>query len=419
MNSQNKATKEVIEAFDSSLLKFSINNPSIDIYIENENCKLFNCWNEKSFSFSFSKGENLRFLEDIYIYPETIAIFHRDSGIYEFIFAPLDKKFSRDFTLQYEGETFDLYYNQPSDDFVALIRKFEAITESDYTDVFINLYRYSTFYKFYKLTDEKVWYPTNFFIKGKFESSPKMDDRLRFFKHVNFYMSFFDKKSPVIVIREIKKQSDTEESATEKKEPFPNKIVGRKIDDVVLDLFAAARDTDSSRSKFIFYYQILEFYSYYYFDSELKKKVNRIIRNPDLIDCEKEYSQKIIEVIRDSMNKQKDESVKQEAMISDFCAIEDVESIIKRHINNYIQDVKFDGGYVFKKLADKEEALFAISDLIKMLAKRLEKIRNVLVHARENRENTVIAPTKKNARLLNPYVLLIQKIAETLAYRYE
>lgn len=416
MNSQNKATKEIIEAFDSSLLKFSSNNPSVEIYIENENCKLFNCWDDKSFCFTFNKKNDLTFLEDIYIYPETIAIFHKNLGVYEFIFTPLDKEFLRNFTLQYEGESFDMYYDKPSAEFIALINTFEEIAESDYTDVLIPLYRYSSFYK---SIDIKDWYPTNFFIKGNFNSISKMDDKLRFFKHVNFYMSYYDKNSPIIIIRETKKQSDTEENTTEKKEPFPNKIIGRKIDDVVLDLFAAARDTDSPRFKYIFYYQILEFYSYYYFDSELKKKVNRIIRNPDLIDCEKEYSQKLIEVIRESVNNQKSESVKQETMISDLCEIQDIEPIIRKHINSYINDVKFDGGYIFKKLAEKEDALFAISDLIKTLAKRLEKIRNVLVHARENRENTVIAPTKKNARLLKPYLVLIQKIAETLAYRYE
>ena len=49
---------------------------------------------------------------------------------------------------------------------------------------------------------------------------------------------------------------------------------------------------------------------------------------------------------------------------------------------------------------------------------RLEKIRNVLVHARESRENCVILPSEENDNKLLPYLCLIRRIAETIAFRY-
>ena len=59
------------------------------------------------------------------------------------------------------------------------------------------------------------------------------------------------------------------------------------------------------------------------------------------------------------------------------------------------------------------------SQLITSIADRIERIRNVLVHIRESRENKVILPTRTNNRKLIPYMYLVRRIAETVAMRYQ
>ena len=49
----------------------------------------------------------------------------------------------------------------------------------------------------------------------------------------------------------------------------------------------------------------------------------------------------------------------------------------------------------------------------------ITKIRNVIVHLRESRENTVILPTEKNNIYLLPYLYLLRRIAEKVAIQFE
>ena len=57
------------------------------------------------------------------------------------------------------------------------------------------------------------------------------------------------------------------------------------------------------------------------------------------------------------------------------------------------------------------------TELIRSIVDRVDRIRNVLVHIRESRENKVILPTVKNNRNLTPYLYLIRRLAEYIAIR--
>ena len=57
-------------------------------------------------------------------------------------------------------------------------------------------------------------------------------------------------------------------------------------------------------------------------------------------------------------------------------------------------------------------------ELINSIADRIERIRNVLVHIRESRENKVIFPTRNNNRKLLPYLYLVRRMSEIIAMKY-
>lgn len=80
----------------------------------------------------------------------------------------------------------------------------------------------------------------------------------------------------------------------------------------------------------------------------------------------------------------------------------------------------FDGGLKIPALISEKETFDTEpKGLVKTAKSNIEKIRNVLVHLRESRENKVILPTPKNNNLLIPYLHLIQRIAEKIAIQHE
>lgn len=82
--------------------------------------------------------------------------------------------------------------------------------------------------------------------------------------------------------------------------------------------------------------------------------------------------------------------------------------------------MQFDGGFVLKKLFNTvDEIDNPQPDIMKSIRERIDKLRNVMVHVRESRENKVIFPTRHNTNLLTPYMYLIRRIAEVVAYSHE
>jgi hypothetical protein len=93
---------------------------------------------------------------------------------------------------------------------------------------------------------------------------------------------------------------------------------------------------------------------------------------------------------------------------------------LKINSKYFIQDLCFDGGFSIKGLFKDEAEIDAPpQNIIPTIRKNIDSIRNVLVHARESRENSEIKPSPKNAQLLMPYLFLLRRIAETVVIKYE
>ena len=106
-------------------------------------------------------------------------------------------------------------------------------------------------------------------------------------------------------------------------------------------------------------------------------------------------------------------------LLTDFCEYEEIKPEILANAKCFVEDIKFDGGWIIKKLFNKEEDINnAPNGIIEIIRKNIDTIRNVLVHARESRENTVISPTPTNNIRLMPYLYLLRRIAETIVIKY-
>lgn len=427
---------------NESLKKFKNINSSLEIIEETEHINTKLLWNDKSFMCRFNKDSSFESLEDIFLPLELSALYHQKEQKLEFIFSPLsdDHHFlARTTTFFYKGIEIKTEFAEPSEALktIALgFRRLDTPDESRYRnlEIFNDLYqvdsqneRIKSYFK-----DKK---PYSFYVQGDFKSIE--NDFVSVAKHLNIYLRFFDRKAPIIDIL-------NQESSTEKYNlpcytngnGFPEQISANLIDPIAIDLLQVAQESGNSRLKYLFYYQVLEYFAYYYLDEELKRKLSNILKSPDLLHNSTSYTRTIIEDLKDYTNNTTDKQ-KLTKLISDYITINDVDSEIQTNIKNFCQDLEFDGGFKLPSLITDENAfknLFINDkgsaktkkekdkkrlDLITAIADRIDKIRNVLVHIRESRENKVILPTRTNNKKLIPYLYLTRRIAETIAIKYE
>ncbi|KFF05705.1 hypothetical protein [Flavobacterium reichenbachii] len=301
-------------------------NSTIEITEVDNFVNIQKMWNDETFSCNLEKETNFSEFGKIVFPIELSAIYHIDSNKLEVIYAPLISDnilIGRKFNFFYNGIEFQATFEKPTDIFEILAKGFqETETDSSSDTDFRNLRRFRDYYNqdtlpayIKDLMENKL--PINFFISGDFNSIS--NDFVSLAKHLNFYMSFYDRETPNIVIFE----QDLEQKIYETpcyttKEKFPEIINLSKIDPILLDLFQISRKTTNVRLKFIFYFQVLEYCAYYHLNDDLKKRLTNIIKRPDLLNNTNNYSKLLIEEFKDHF-KQNDDSAKLEKLIIDFC----------------------------------------------------------------------------------------------------
>lgn len=405
----------------SSLEMFKSNNESISIELLKDKYLIRNPWNDSSIHLLFKKDDNYELLRNIILPEELVAIYHKSESKLEVIAGPIFKDhslFNRVFEFNYNGNIYKCFADQVTSELKYLAEHFviaDTFTSSYHRNLPM-LRDYFTQRMPKKFIEETV--PISFFIVGNFFDFNW--DFIPLLKHINFYMTYFERSSPTIIILDKKEEFEKFKTPClyNFSKAFPNKINSQLIDPILLDIFSVAQETKDIRLKFIFFYQILEYSSYYYLNSKLKSKLSSILKSPDLPFIAADYIKIIVEELKDHFS-QKDDYQKLELTILDYCSIDDFKYEIECNWEYFSEDQEFDGGFKMSKvLKDKDSIQTMIdSDLLKFV-KNIDRIRNVIVHLRESRENKVILPTNRNNNLLSPYLFLLRRIAEKVAMRF-
>lgn len=410
----------------NSIIKtFKGHNPNIKIDTTDGKYNLSALWGVQNMNFSFS-SEEFKKLKGIEFPSRYAAMYHHTrTEKYEFFFT-LEKKseeplLQRKIIFNYKQLCFKAYYAQATPTFDMIASKF-ADNEINVYDS-RNLHRFRYYYIKDTLPAEikeslADLLPINFFVEGPFNKI-SYDEHLRLFKHINFYMTYYDRHTPQIMIYDIPTidTSSIKQPCLTENYDFPSEIEAIEIDDSIIDLFEAARETPSIRLKYIFYFQVLEFCAFYHLKENLKNSLSNILRNPDIISKREYYAQRIVDELKESF-KQNDDSAKIESVICVYCKSEDIENEIQSNIDYFTAKIEFDGGFCIDPLFDKKAvSKDAIDVNLKIVKNNIEKIRNVLVHARESRETKVIKQTSDNMEKIKPYLYLLRRIAEVVAYR--
>lgn len=397
-------------------------NDSIEATEDGDTTYVTDPWNDSSIVFEFQKGQVLKPIRNL-IFPEAlVAIFHSEKNKLEFIYGPLgkeDDERGREFEFYFSGETFECHFSHCSKALKILSKAFRE-GDIDSGSNFRNLRQLRDYFNGDEFFDKyfKDAAPISFFVEGDFSSLNS--DFIELSKNINFYLKYYDRTSAQI---HILKKSEFDDKGINTSETlfdeFPQKISAHSIDPTLLDIFGVAEETPSPRLKFIFYFQIIEYCSYYYLREDLRKDIFKIIKDPAISNDPNYFTKVLIEEFKDQFS-QRDDSVKIEKTILDYCSIEDVRKEIAENYEYFSQKIQFDGGFSIPKIVKDEESVEKLidEDLIK-IKKNIVNTRNVLVHLRESRENQVILPTDRNNYLLQPYLHLVRRLAEKIAIHFD
>lgn len=406
-------------------------NSSVTVKINDDATKKYfvleNLWDDKSFDECFPEDMDLSFLSGVVLPPELVAFFHKAYNKLEFIFAPIDKTdkfFGRQFIFNYKGVDFRCYFAEVSnvlERFARAFRRLEGGSGSDYRNLLI----FRDFFNKEKLSENRREYfkekvPISFYIEGDMERIEC--DFISLSKHLNLFMLYFDRKSPVIKI--IPKEDKCEAFTLpcySNVNKFPNIINSRVINPTIMDILLIAKGNRNIRLKYFFYFQVLEYCSYYYLNHDLKRRLIALLRNPDVSNNSDYYAMFMIEEFKNFF-KQNDDSSKLEKTILDYCTLEDIKLELKTNCSYFSKQITFDGGFAVDAIIKDATALEDSPNgcmILKNVKDNIEKIRNVLVHLRESRENKIILPTRKNENLLLPYLYLVERIAEKIAIKFD
>ncbi len=405
-----------------SLNELKERNPDLKIKKTDKGHLVTEAWKDETISFLFPLRAKLTSLTRLVFPPELVAIHHEDDDALEFIYGPIEKRapeYARSFVFNYSGLAFECSF-APISPALRLLAKHFKPAKTETTSSYRNL-RFlrdyikdpSFFGEFMK--DAEI---VSFFVKGPFTEIDS--DFVALAHSLNFYMRYFDRRTPTILVMSPEEpQKSHKQPCYLSKQGFPNAITAVDIDPTILEIFTVSRETESPRLSFIFYFQILEYCSYYYLNEKLQRKLVSTLRRPDVAANASEHVRTIIEDLKDALS-QRDDSAKLENAITHCCSIDDVKHEIECNAEYFCKDVVFDGGLVIPKILKDKESIAKLSEADLVQIKRnIEKIRNVLVHLRESRENKVILPTRKNDTLIMPYLYCVRRLAEKVAIQFE
>ncbi|QQU04752.1 hypothetical protein [Myroides odoratus] len=402
------------------------NNPNIEIKdLPSKKATLIrNAWNDSTFAFLIPKDISVPPLSNIVLFEEFNSFYNKKTNLWEFIYTPEKKDnkiLQRSFEFNYNGDVFFCYFAKSSNILNFFAKHFIMLKQETNTS-----YRNLRQFKDYFITDKpdyvkeyfKDRLPYSFYIKGNIDN---ITDKIKFAKTLNFYLTFYDRNSPTIqIFNDEKIENLSKTPCYTLIDTFPKSINSNAIDNTLLDILNVAHKTSDIRLEFIFYYQILEYCSYYFIEQEDDFNLRKILKQPDINYNADSYIKEILEVLNERFNVHKtSDKVRLDKTIKNYCRIKDIQLELEQNEALFSKDIEFDGGLKIKALFKDKSAIESNGQgVLDQAINNITKIRNVIVHLRESRENTVILPTERNNINLQPYLYLAKRIAEKIALQY-
>ena len=410
--------KNKIATFEKKLKLFLKHNPYSKVQRKKKAYYVLNPWNDKSMAFILrgaSQTDLIAALNNLILPTRFTALYHLDSNTMEYIYTLLPKNdscLSRQFNFIIDGEDYCCKFGGASDRLLILSKFFRRTGEETGTG-YRNLLPFRSYImeKSKPASTEDYFVgikPISFFVSGfkKFDE----DKIINVSKHLNFFMRYYDRESPIIIIHSI--ASELAESSKELRflqKEFPRTISTRCHNPFLLDIALAANEANT-RLAFLYYYQILEYAAFYYVDTEVKRRMLQIICTPDIHANPDKYLSRLLDTVTEM--RQSDEA-KLNKIVQIGCSLDVVWKELQQNLPYFSKRQEFEGGFAIEPFISEDTTFESFATMwIPKMPDILRKIRNALVHGRESRLGLAISPTRNNDLKIRPWFAVIRRIAE-------
>jgi hypothetical protein len=366
-------------------------------------------WNEDTFAIVID-GENEELLESlnkIYLPERFSAIWHADEEAAEFIWTTFPTKNikSRNFTFVFDGIEYSCRYGEASKRLLAIANN--AVFLKPSTTDHRKLWQFGL-EQHLGPEDRAKFEPHCFWI-----SPIKWDEDLilSLAGHLNFYMSYYDMGSPLVLVHTPKSEERAVKPRTRYLNgEFPSRIDGRKLDENLLHFWRASLEGDAAR-RFLYYHRIIEYAAASYLDAKVRSSVRRILAAPAISHKVNETAEKLVSLIA-GVSKQDNEVPKIQGLLQDLVEQDMVWNEVNRNIEAFSSETIFEGGFKIPPLlnGNDKRGAFATAWPVAFYG-TVRNIRNALSHGKDFKTQGVIPPTTRNLDLLRPWVAPLSVIA--------
>jgi hypothetical protein len=361
-------------------------------------------------------------LNNVYLPERFTAIWHKDTRDLEIIYTAYSIRLGdlreRRWTFKHRGREYQCDFSAASERLLLIAGNAEPISES--ITQYRNLFSFHVYMEQRRATTEEKSYSTKipigdpicFWIR---DIEWHDDQILDLVNHLNFYMSYFDTRCPLIVVHSPKLENAFAHRPRYIADRFPSYIASRVIDDSLLHFWSASRGGDPAR-RFLYSYRIVEYASFYYLEMGARSTIRKLLGTPNALDSLDQVAEGILGAVQDM---KLSEPQKFEAVLRDTVAPALLWKEIARNIGAFSTETRFDGGFSVAPIAKLgwDEADFAVSG-IAIFAAAVRNIRNALTHGRDQRTTAVITPTTHNFERLQPWASLMSvAAAEVMVFK--
>jgi len=397
---------------------FTKNNPEASVEIDDGRLEVKAPWHDETIAL-VCEGDLERFagnLNSVRLNPRFTGLQHLASGDLEFIFGPVHEDSplrGRQFSFQFRGNAYDCGFADGSEELIAIAKHMRPAgppAESDYRHL-TSIRSHMRRQELMKESGRDLpFHLTSFWIRAVTLGE---DEQIDLVRSLNFYMSYFDRTSPLVIVHaDFGDSGELKQLPLPRQDAFPGQIVGRELDDFMLGFWESAHMAKEPIRAFLHSYQILEYASFYYLREGTLSEVKRLLLAPDIAGRLNDVTRQAIEVLTQ-------EKLSDEQKIVEVCQRvvrpEALWAVIEPRKEFFSEKIIFDGGFEVSALVKSNWELDDFKTAwIPKLPDSLRKIRNCLVHAREQRMSQCIAPTHRNREQLRPWVEIIKCVAQDL-----
>lgn len=394
-----------LEDVQQGLQKFLERNPSSSVSIleipdVGQIQTIASPWGDPTLQFLLPPDpkETFEVLNSIYLPERLSAVWHEDTKDLEVVWTalPLAKGQQeiegRKFKFLFGGKTYSCEFGDSSER-LKQIASWTAPRTNPSATQFRNMLSFARMaHQERNESDTTDYKARSFWIR-----KVKLDDAaaIRMIECLNFFLSYYDHQSPRVLVHDI--HEPVANKCRYKDGGFPNKISGRAFDGNLMSFWEATRQANTML-RFIFYYRIIEYASSHYVDAAIRAKLAKVVANPTIGE---RVDQAIEDIIAAFDGSKVDEVPRFNALITATVNPDIVWREIETNKDIFAKKLVFDGGFTLNPLVSKDETAktFHASGLVKF-ADSIRRIRNVLVHGRDQSTATAITPTPRNMKFL-------------------